>query len=139
MLAQSTEVFITYPITAGDLHFDFIDSVTRQSSVFSLMSSGYMRTVWCVKLKIEMTQILLPPGARNTSNPVGENAALHPVIAINEKVWRTCDRGSSKGVTSVIVTNNWSVYLKRGLWDPFSYCHHYYSTLNIFNECVFLL
>lgn len=62
-------MFITY-IIAGALHLVFINSVMRQSSAVSLMSSGDMRTVWCLKLKNEMTQILLPPGARNTSEPV---------------------------------------------------------------------
>lgn len=56
--------------TAGGLHLVFINSVMRQSSAVSLMSSGYTRAVWCFKLKNEMSQILLPPGAHDTSKPV---------------------------------------------------------------------
>lgn len=57
-------------IIVGALHLVFINSVMRLSWALSLMSSGSMRPVWCLKLKTELTRILLPPWAHNTSEPV---------------------------------------------------------------------
>lgn len=63
------------------------------------MSSGYMRRVWCLKLKNELTANRLPPRAHNTSNPVWENTACTQWCS-DKHVCITCDKGSLQNRTT---------------------------------------
>lgn len=89
--AESTLMFVMTVVT---LHLVFINSIMRPSSASLLMSSSFMRLVWCLRLKNYFTPSLMPPREHNTSNRCKKTQLARSDEAINKKVCVTCDPGA---------------------------------------------
>lgn len=89
--AESTLMFVMTVVT---LHLVFINSIMRPSSASLLMSSSFMRLVWCLRLNNYFTPSLMPPREHNTSNRCKKTQLARSDEAINKKVYVTCDPGA---------------------------------------------
>lgn len=89
--AESTLMFVMTVVT---LHLVFINSIMPPSSASLLMSSSFMRLVWCLRLKNYFTPSLMPPREHNTSNRCKKTQLARSDEAINKKVCVTCDPGA---------------------------------------------